>query len=473
MAALNQYTLTRRTHGAPDNDGGLLALVSPTLLSDGNSDNYQALDVSIGFTFELAGASHTLLRAVNQNGYVRLSTTNFGGDDNSEIDATSNSVVIAPWWADNAMSNLGGSKLRTELQGTSPNRIRIVDWTEMRAKQASGPQANQWTGEEFSFQLCLYETSNRIEFRYGTAADLGSAFTPIGPTKGGAVGVKLDTTGGQSGNIRDFFGSSGTPAGSAGPFTRSHTILRGGIEWPSDASNTSGLGAYNWRFEYVPPDPTLTYPANLWMGDGTRYQSGYTVDVTIGGDTETWTATGANVLGATQDLLAWLHDDARPWWPVVWQAAIAANASSAADLSIAADVNWTWEASEANGLGIPTSAPSAALTLTTGKCDATWCPAAGLALTRQQLRGLTGDAGNGICVMRGAPGTMLLQPQLETVATAIEAGQLAAALAQLSNPRTCYVQHDGNLVALSVGRMDRQRAGTMHYRIALDVSQEV
>lgn len=471
MPTINQYTLSRLTQGAPDNDGGMLALVSPTTLYSGNNDNYQALDQSIGFTFELAGASYTILRAVNVNGFVRLSTTNIDGDDPTLINALSGSILICPWWADTARSGAAGALMRTELLGTAPNRIRVVQWDVQYAKQASGIWAGQWTGERINFQLCLYESGN-VEFRYGTADEAGSPPTPIGPTKQGAVGVKLNTTGGQSGNIRDFLGTTGTPAGSLGPFT-THTIIRGGIDWPGHASNTSGLGAYNFRFAYVPPAPTLTLPDLLWLGDTTGYTDAWSVDVTVGSDTETFSGSGTTALEAVQALLDWLADEARAWYPMQWDATLTKDAAAGAVLSVTGSDAWTWEADGDNPLGIPTTAPSAATTLTAAEpAEGTWCPSA-LSLTGRQAAARTGDAGSGVAVMRGTPGTTHLAPRLEAVATPVETGRLSECLAVLANPRVCHVQDRGVWRTLALGRVSRQAAGTMHYRLSLDVAEEV
>jgi hypothetical protein len=193
-------------------------------------------------------------------------------------------VVLAPWWDDMVTSPApatGGVYL--ELQGSAPNRRLVIEWRCDTSWNAI------WTAysERVKFQAVLYETSGKLEYRYGTAAAV--AGIPYGsPGASASCGVKVSTSVSQPGNIRDFFGTSGSPAGSTGPFLTNLTVFRAGgsaIMWPADASNTTGLGAYNLHFQIVPVDPTYDYDGAPLCVASKSYEATGTVEVTVGSDT--------------------------------------------------------------------------------------------------------------------------------------------------------------------------------------------
>src|SRR5436190_16562418 len=69
---------------------------------------------------------------------------------NARIAALANDLVAQP-----------GSSLIYSTQGTSPNRVLVVQWKNYRKKNNGG-------GDSFNFQIRLKETSNVVEFDYGT-----------------------------------------------------------------------------------------------------------------------------------------------------------------------------------------------------------------------------------------------------------------------------------------------------------------
>jgi hypothetical protein len=94
-----------------------------------------------------------------------------------------------------------GNGLRYELQGTTPNRKLVVDFDSQIFWNDSDPN--------LKFQIVLYETTNRIEFRYDDPASAGGA------TSNASVGAKItiaDNTGTNAdGKFRDFVGSTVSP----------------------------------------------------------------------------------------------------------------------------------------------------------------------------------------------------------------------------------------------------------------------
>lgn len=244
LTGLNAYTLTRRTQGAPDNDGGLIALTGSAVRRiDPNLDDGFFDGLALGFTFAFNSGSYTTISRINANGFLRLSASVFSGNDNTIMNGANAHIILAPWWDDMQTQPVGVSGgVFTESFGSAPNRYMVVEWR----CDASWNSNNFTFADRVKFQAVLYETSNRIEFRYNNPSSIGAYGAP---GSSASCGVKVSTSVGQAGNIRDFFGSSGTPAGSTGPFITTLTPVSPTIHWPGKSDNTTGLGAYNFRFQ--------------------------------------------------------------------------------------------------------------------------------------------------------------------------------------------------------------------------------
>jgi len=467
--ALSAYTLTRPLQSV---DGGLLALSSPTTLL-GSDNGSGVTNTAIGFTWTFNGTAYTTLPRISSQGFIRLdSTTNL--TNNTDIDGANAAVVLAPWWDDMVTSSaLATGGVYLELQGSAPNRKLVIEW------RCDTSWNNIWTAysERIKFQAVLYETSGKLEYRYGTAAAV--AGIPYGsPGASASCGVKVDTTGSQPGNIRDFFGTSGSPAGSTGPFLTNLTVFRGGgsaIMWPADASNTTGLGAYNLHFQIVPTDPTYDWSGLGLAAETSGYDAAYSIDVTVGSNTDTWTPSASDARDAMRLFGLWLHSASRPWYPQVWQLAMVRDSTTGgAKLAVTCDAVWTWEASGSNPLGIPTTAPTQALTMTASAAEGTWSPASGIMVRGRQGGPRDGDAANGLAVTPRIPGTMHQTPQIEAVATPLEVARLSGCLALATNPRRGQLYDStGARYVIAIGEVDRSAAGRAYYRVGLSAAIEV
>jgi hypothetical protein len=468
--ALSAYTLTRPLQSV---DGDLLALSSPTTLL-GSNNSSAVTNTAIGFTWTFNGTAYTTLPRISSQGFIRLdSTTNL--TNNTDIDGANAAVVLAPWWDDMVTSSaLATGGVYLELQGSAPNRRLVIEW------RCDTSWNSIWFAysERIKFQAVLYETSGKLEYRYGTAAAV--AGIPYGsPGASASCGVKVSTSVSQPGNIRDFFGASGSPAGSTGPFLTNLTVFRGGgsaIMWPADASNTTGLGAYNLHFEIVPVDPTYDYDGAPLCVASKSYETTGTVEVTVGSDTDTWTIAGNDAKVTMYRFGLWLHNPSRPWYPKTWQLSLVRDATTAgAKLSITGDAAWTWESAGSNPLGLPTTAPSQAVTQTaTSPADGTWSPAAGIDVRQRQIGSRDGDAANGTAVMPQAPGTAVLLPQIESVATPLETARLSGCLAGAATRRLAQVRDPlGTWYTIALGEVARTAAGKQYYRLRLSAAIEV
>ena len=126
----------------------------------------------IGFTFMFNGISFDRL-AINNNGWISLGQSAL----TPSVDMTysllslplASTSVITPGQLTSRIAALGrdlqaqtGASLRLETIGTAPNRVCVVQWTGYKKFSTSG------TGDNFSFQIRLNETTNNIQIVYGT-----------------------------------------------------------------------------------------------------------------------------------------------------------------------------------------------------------------------------------------------------------------------------------------------------------------
>lgn len=153
----------------------LNAMTGATDLSPADRDDGVSTAQNIGFTFSFENINYTQFSA-SVDGFIRLGGTAATPQFSNGVVSTTNLPKIFPYWDDLALGNTTApaGTLRTVLVGTSPNQIRIVEWF-VTVPRSTGGAANS------RFQLWLYETTNVIEFRYGTMQ---------GPTTSASVGIR-------------------------------------------------------------------------------------------------------------------------------------------------------------------------------------------------------------------------------------------------------------------------------------------
>jgi len=161
--------------------GTYTALSGGTSIAFSNSDDDIVKNIAIGFPFKFAGTDYTYAH-VCLNGFLVLATVN--GANISAVESYTNTnfadilayPIIAPLWDDLAT---GGTTYQSDvtyqLSGVSPNRVFTVQWKDMHWNlMAPGPV--------ISFQVKLYEGSNKIEYIYKP-----SETEPINTSSGGAT----------------------------------------------------------------------------------------------------------------------------------------------------------------------------------------------------------------------------------------------------------------------------------------------
>jgi hypothetical protein len=165
--------------------------------------------INIGFNFTFDCTVYTQF-SVNPSGVLVLgngSTTSY----NDDLTAAATYPIIAPFWQHGHMYDNGGIAngcpmnpvigVSYALSGSAPNRVLTVDW-HTQLCDANG--SYWWAGcgaPMNTFQLRLYETSNRIEFQYG------SVWTSSGQPTSASIGIA-----GGSGNYISCTPSGGSSA---------------------------------------------------------------------------------------------------------------------------------------------------------------------------------------------------------------------------------------------------------------------
>jgi hypothetical protein len=132
---------------------------------------------NIGFNFVYNGTTHTQF-ILSTNGFIKLGNTPPGAINYDFINGPDINV-LAPFNLD--LEGAVNPEYRYCVSGTAPNRICTIQFKNLRDILGL---SNQYSN--LSFQIKLYETTNNIDFVYGTVTPTSDSATVI-PVK---VGIK-------------------------------------------------------------------------------------------------------------------------------------------------------------------------------------------------------------------------------------------------------------------------------------------
>ena len=154
-------------------------LTTSTLSPNGALDDGAYNDLAIGFPFRFRGVAYATISA-STNGWLTFNQTltdaAFINDLGGYADGLLVPTVLAPLWDD---LDLTGGGFRTSVTGTAPNRIFTAEWFNARWRYTA-------TSASLSFQVKLFEGSNRVWFVYSpTANALSNPSASIGFNDGG------------------------------------------------------------------------------------------------------------------------------------------------------------------------------------------------------------------------------------------------------------------------------------------------
>lgn len=149
---VNTYLFSQST-------GAYSEITDGTVLGTSTNDDNRFEAQAIGFTFNFIGTDFSTV-SINTNGFVQLGNTVIQTSNNA-ISSSSTQNVIASLSRD-LKGKSTGSELMIKTEGEAPNRVFIVQWKNYKFYGAADADCN------LNFQIKLYETSNKIEFIYGT-----------------------------------------------------------------------------------------------------------------------------------------------------------------------------------------------------------------------------------------------------------------------------------------------------------------
>ncbi|MBX2907450.1 MAG: hypothetical protein KF744_15505, partial [Taibaiella sp.] len=164
-------------------------------------DDKTQLSIGLGFTFSFCGTAYTQT-SICTNGWASLSNSTSITWTNATGSIATNGWLMAYW--DDLISHASSSYYQTT--GTAPNRIFTMEWGDHTLYPNFG------TTPAASFQMKLYETSNVIEYWYGSSAYSTSSAT-IGIANGASDYSTINGVGSSPTNTTGtFYTVSGSPA---------------------------------------------------------------------------------------------------------------------------------------------------------------------------------------------------------------------------------------------------------------------
>lgn len=226
------------------------ANATSTVVHGASIDDATSGNIVIGFNFNFGCTNYTRVR-VSTNGWMTFNTTTTGtGLTNDLTAANFNRPMIAPLWDDLKTDATGN--VNYLVTGVTPNRVFTMEWKNMLwSYSASGPV--------ISFQVKLYETTNRIEFCYfqnGTAVVCNGASIGLG-------GIT-------AGDFYSLDNSSASPTASKA------------IETTSICTKPATNQVYRWDPVYCSGSPT----AGSAAASTSVYCSTYPTTLTLSGNTQ-------------------------------------------------------------------------------------------------------------------------------------------------------------------------------------------
>ena len=198
QAQVDAYTLAASS-------GTFTPLTGGTNVPDIEDDDEISGVLPIGFTFAYDGVSYTQVKA-SSNGWLTFNTTTTDNNRANELNAGPASIrpLVAPLW-DDVDGEVGTASYLTT--GTAPNRVFTMEWLNWQWNW-------QATGATISFQVKLYEGTNRVEFIY--RQETGSVTSPS---------ASIGLAGGTVGSFLSLNGTSANPAASSSTETANIATL--------------------------------------------------------------------------------------------------------------------------------------------------------------------------------------------------------------------------------------------------------
>ncbi len=221
------YTFSQNTSGT------YTPLTSGTVLASGAGLDSQRYAVTLPFTFSFDNVNYTNIYA-SINGFLSLGTIDPGPGYWMINSPDTGFRVISGFDANLASHAVSTSELKYATLGTTPNRVFVMQWSNFGI-----PASNDLNA---SFQIRLYETSNKIDISYGNITLANNSLT-------GLVQVGLRS------NTRQEFNSRYSYYTNGWIYTMSGTNSSYGIDYYAGNNPPAGL-----LYTFTPP-AACTSPA--------------------------------------------------------------------------------------------------------------------------------------------------------------------------------------------------------------------
>ncbi len=253
----NAYTFsTNASGGTLASMGGSTNLLSNS--ADDTPSSVQTFPSSFAFVFE--GVSYTQY-SVSPDGWLKLGGGAATSQFTNAVTSATNVPKLYPFWDDLATGSDG--HVSYKMFGSAPNRHFVIEW------QVTVPRSTGGTSNS-TFQLWLFETTNVVEFHYGTMG------TPsLGTISSGITGLTSTRY-----NSVTFTGNSASSA------------------TPNNANTNTPASARRYRF--TPPTAAATY-SYVWSNPG-GFLSATNIDnpvATAVTSSQTYSVTATSSLGCT------------------------------------------------------------------------------------------------------------------------------------------------------------------------------
>jgi hypothetical protein len=134
------------------------------VLGPATQDDNSYFGLNLGFTVNYRGTNYSQI-SVNSNGFITFGTSI--GTDYEAIGNASYDNVLAAFNRD--LQGQSGASLTFDTVGVAPYRSCIVQWLGYKKYGTWG------AGDNVSFQIIIYETTNNIEFVYGSMTINGNS----------------------------------------------------------------------------------------------------------------------------------------------------------------------------------------------------------------------------------------------------------------------------------------------------------
>jgi len=177
LAGVAAHAQTASTYRFSASTGTFTPITGGTAVNSILSDDVASGLISLPFSFRFEGTDYTSFW-VSSNGLLGFGSTpstRLNNDFTLNTLSGSNLPVLAPFW-DDLTGGTPGASAKYVVTGTAPNRVLTMEWLHFGAIVNPNPTYE----DVLSFQVKLYEGSNRIEYVYRPEPTFAATTATIG-----------------------------------------------------------------------------------------------------------------------------------------------------------------------------------------------------------------------------------------------------------------------------------------------------